>query len=288
MQIIGIIAKRTIKEDVRYLRRLYAFLQRKKKTTVLDQCSAPLLKKSRWFSRREVLSRADLVVVLGGDGTLLKTARCLPERDILVLGVNLGVLGFLTEAKANQMLSVLSRVLKGKFVIDHRLLLRVTLYRHGKKIHTSLALNDAVINQGSFARLIKLRIDIGERKMTSFRADGLIVATPTGSTGHALSAGGPIVHPKIPAMIIVPICPAGLSSRPIVIPHDKEITITIETERREQQNEIGLTLDGQEVVPLRYGDKIKIRESARTLHLVRLTGKNYYQMLREKLRWGEE
>jgi len=153
---------------------------------------------------------------------------------------------------------------------------------------TSLALNDAVINQGAFARLIRMDIDINNRKVTSVQADGLIIATPSGSTAHSLSAGGPIVHPKVDGIVITPICPSSLSMRSIVLPASRQITITVETQRKDQQESfIGLTLDGQDMIGLQYGDKIKIRRSKRGFYLARI-GNRYYKMLRNKLGWGGE
>ncbi len=184
----------------------------------------------------------------------------------------------------------LDEFFNGTYYIDERMLLRVTLYRAGQKIATHLALNEAVVNQGNFARLISLRAETDQRKMISFKADGVIVASPTGSTGHSLSAGGPIVHPTIDAIIFTPICPSELSVRPIVIPSSRQLKIVIETERRYQDNTIGLTIDGQIVIPVQYGDEVKIRRSTRKLRFIRkpVGGGSYYKILREKLSWGKK
>lgn len=234
-----------------------------------------------------LMTHCDLILTFGGDGTLIKLARHTDEKDTLVLSINLGHLGFLTEVQEPRaLLAMLKRVLAGNYKLDTRTLLRLSIYRKGKKVETHLALNEAVINQGNFARLIELSAQINQRRMVQFKADGVIIATPTGSTAHSLSAGGPIVHPKLEAIVFTPLCPSALSMRPIVLPSDRQITLNIHTERRFKDNQIALTLDGQVVTPLEYGDQIKIRLSKRRFHLVRMENTRYYQMLREKLNWG--
>ncbi|MBI4231734.1 NAD(+)/NADH kinase, partial [Candidatus Peregrinibacteria bacterium] len=197
-----------------------------------------------------------------------------------------GTLGFLTECEPDKMIECLDRIFEGNYHKDKRSLLRVTVYRDAKKIDTYLALNDAVINQGSFARLIKLDLALDGIKLVRFSADGMIVATPSGSTAHSLSAGGPIVHPNIEGFCLTPICPSSLSMRPIVVPDNKQLSITIATQRREENSIIGLTIDGQDMTILKYGDKITFRRSSRYLYLAR-TKRNYYRTLRSKLSWGE-
>jgi len=289
LNVIGIVTKRNIiknKEHVQYIKQLVRFLEKNGKKIILDANAAKIFPKSEGFNKTNLLRKVDLVLTLGGDGTLLKTARRLQRRQVYVIGINLGNLGFLTETTPNKMFNVLEEVFKGKFEIDCRSLLRVTIYRDKKKIDTYVALNDAVINQGAFARLIKMKLELDGRKVVKFKADGLIIATPTGSTAHSLSAGGPIVHPKLEGFTLTPICPSSLSMRPIVIPDNKQLTITIDTQRREDHNSIGLTIDGQDNINLQYGDKIKIRRSSRRLFLVR-TKNRYYRLLRNKLGWGE-
>lgn len=237
-------------------------------------------------SKSDLLKEVDLAVVLGGDGTILKTAREISQRKVLILGINTGSLGFLTECQPEKMEECLDTIFKGKFQIDKRSVLRVTLYRNRKKLSTYLAFNDAAINQGAFARLIQMNLEFDGRKVVKFRGDGVIVSTPTGSTGHSLSAGGPIVHPHIEGLLVTPVCPRTLSMRPIVIPDNKQLVVTIETQRKDENAIIGLTLDGQDVTSLKFGDKIKIRKSKRAIYLVRTQNK-YYRMLRNKLNWGE-
>lgn len=288
LQKIGIIAKSTIgEENPALVRRLLKELREKyHKEVRLDNYSAACMDE-RAYEKKDLIKWAHMLITLGGDGTLLKTAREIQKRKIVVLGVNLGTLGFLTEVAPKKLFGSLARIFKGGFVLDERVPLRVTVYRQDKKIWTSLALNDAVVNQGSFSRLIKLKTEVNQRKVNVFKADGLIISTPTGSTGHSLSAGGPIVHPKLSAFVITPICPSSLSHRPIVIPNDRQIKLILETHRRyEDAHNIVLTLDGQIVFPLVFGDSIRIRASVRRFYLIRLTGGNYYKMLRSKLNWG--
>ncbi len=283
---IGLITKKNIGEHFSALKKIVDSLKKMGKDVLFDAHSGPLFNK-KGYRKIELLEKADMILTLGGDGTLLKTAACMGEKPVLILGVNFGNLGFLTESTPQNLQQDLRKIFNGKFWIDERFLLRVTHYRKGEKVNSFLALNDAVINQGAFARLIEMRVEISSQKVVTFKSDGLIVSSPTGSTGHSLSAGGPIVHPSLPALILTPICPATLSIRPIVIPNDREIKITLTTARREHQD-VGLTMDGQKTIPLEYGDQIKIRKSSRPYKLVRLKDQsNYYRMLRNKLHWGE-
>lgn len=289
-QTIALFGRTKLDEHKAFIDKLHTNLLKRKKTIIWDEHMSPYLGNRNEHERASLLKQADLVITLGGDGTILKLVRDMPKRNNLyILGVNLGNVGFNTEVKNKEKtFSYLDEIFTGNFSVDERLLLRVTLYRGGKKIETHLALNEAVINQGNFARLISLRAEIDQRKMLDFKADGVIVATPTGSTGHSLSAGGPIVHPRVDGIIFTPICPSLLSVRPIVIPSNRQLTIHVDTERRFVDNTIGLTIDGQIVTPIQYGDIIKIRRSSRKMRLIRssqITG-NYYKLLREKLSWG--
>lgn len=285
IQKIGIISKRDL-DDKKLVEKLVKYLEKKGKEVILDQNLAKLLKKGTGIKKEQLLNKVDMGISLGGDGTLLKIARRHPRHHVPILGVNMGNLGFLTETTPDKMFDVLDSTFKNQCRLDRRTILRVTVYRGGKKLSTYLSLNDAVINQGSFARLIQIRIEVNQRLVVRFKGDGLIVASPTGSTAHSLSAGGPIVHTGVPGIIVSPICPSSLSMRPIVLPDDRQITVHIETERRSEVEYLGLTLDGQESIPLKFGDEIKIRKSHRVLNLIR-EGSRYYKVLRQKLSWGE-
>jgi NAD+ kinase len=285
---VGVIAKRNIEPHKKLLLKLERYFKKRKIKIVWDENTARALDKKQGFKKEKLLQRSDMAITLGGDGTLLKTARRHPRNNVPILAVNLGTLGFLTETTEAKLFHVLKKIFDGYCRLDRRSILRVTLYRKGKKHSTYLALNDAAINQGAFARLIQLKVDINQRLVNRFKADGLIVATPTGSTGHSLSAGGPIVHPHVEGFIFNPVNPVSLSMRPIILPENRQINIHIETERRGGEAEdIGLTLDGQELVPLKYGDEIKIRKSKRNMYLIR-EGTRYYKVLRNKLNWGGE
>jgi len=286
---IGIITKRGIHEHsdhIRCLKRLVKFLKESRKEIIFDTNSALCFKNQDGHRKTTILKKADLVLTLGGDGTLLKTARRLGRKLVYILGVNFGNLGFLTETDPSRVIETLTDIFAGKYQLDRRSLLRVTVYRGKQKLETYLALNDAVINQGVFARLIELDLEVDGRKVVRFKADGMIIATPTGSTAHSLSAGGPIVHPTVEGFTISPICPSSLAMRPIVIPDKKQLTVSIETERRQEHHFIGLTIDGQDTLPLKYGDRVKFRRSSRSLYLIR-TKNRYYRVLRSKLGWGQ-
>ncbi|MEK9159877.1 MAG: NAD(+)/NADH kinase [Patescibacteria group bacterium] len=293
-QRIALIGRSKMEEDAKFLKQLKKYFDTQKISLSWDEHVSKVLGNKNEATRPQMLKDADLVLSLGGDGTLLKIVRDLPlRRNLYVLGVNLGTLGFNTEVQdPNKVYEILDEFFAGSYHIDERLLLRATLYRKGQKIDTHLALNEAVINQGNFARLISLYAEIDQRKMIEFKADGVIVATPTGSTGHSLSAGGPIIHPRIDGFVFTPICPADLTVRPIIVPSNRQITIRIDTDRRYADNQIGLTIDGQVMIPVEYGDVIKIRASHRKLRLIRAHvkasgGGNYYKLLREKLSWGK-
>lgn len=287
---VGLIARKNIADNataVVFIKNLLDYLEKNNKKVLFDNNVCKIFGQESGCKKEELLKDADMVLTLGGDGTLLKTGRCVSRKRVLILGVNLGTLGFLTECTPDKAIACLDKVFADQYHIDRRSLLRATLYRDGKKIETFLALNDAVINQGAFARLISMNLEVNNRKIVSFKADGMIVATPTGSTGHSLSAGGPIVHPQIEGLIFTPICPSSLSMRSILVPDTRQLTVTIETHRRDDNASIiGLTIDGQDLIMLKYGDQIKFRRSKRYVYLVR-TQNRYYKLLRTKLNWGE-
>ena len=230
--------------------------------------------------RTRIGSEVDLLITLGGDGTLLSVARhAAPE--VPVIGVNMGTLGFLTEIAAPEFPSVLDRVLAGDFQTDRRSTFRVFV-RNGDDEHTFRVLNDAVINKSALARIIEMHVEVAGEFMSSFRADGLILSTPTGSTAYNLSAGGPIVHPRMEAIVLTPICPHMLTNRPIVLPDDVEITIGFVG----HDSEMFLTLDGQEGVPLHMQSTVHVRRSGLSIALVRNPARGYFDVLRSKLKWG--
>jgi NAD+ kinase len=235
-------------------------------------------------SADEIPSRADLVIVLGGDGTLISTARTIGERDIPILGVNLGSLGFLTEIALDELYPALEQCLAGDFRVSERVMLHAVVERDGCEIASNLVLNDVVINKGALARIVDLKTKVDSFDLTTFKADGLIISTPTGSTGYSLSAGGPIINPSMNCVVITPICPHTLTNRPIVISDNSVVSVTVNSLDDE---DIYLTLDGQVGLELRSGDTISVRRADHTAKLVMSKNRDYFAVLRAKLKWGE-
>lgn len=225
----------------------------------------------------------DLVIVLGGDGTMISTARLVGDREPLVLGINYGSLGYLTEFRIEEMTPALEMMLAGEYEVDHRVMLDARHVRDGEEIASGRVLNDVVINKAALARIIEIEVEFNGLFVNAFRADGLIVATPTGSTAYNLSAGGPIIFPSMNALVITPICPFTLTNRPIVVPDNAEIELKLLNENEG----VVLTLDGQTGYTMKAGDRVLIRKSATTFNLVRPANRNYFDVLRNKLKWGK-
>ena len=224
----------------------------------------------------------DLVVVLGGDGTLLSVARSL-EAEVPILGVNLGTLGFLTDVGRVELYPALVDLLAGNYHVEPRALLDVRLDRAGGGGESWRVLNDAVITKSALARIVELTYRIDGKLLAACRSDGLIISTPTGSTAYNLSAGGPIVEPQLPVVVLTPICPHTLTLRPVVVPDSSLIEVTLETPREE----VFLTLDGQEGAPLDQGDRVSVSRAPSTVRLVKTSGRSFFDGLRDKLHWGE-
>jgi len=275
---VGVVAKASSEEALRTARELDEWLARRGLEVLLEE--AALRTGGDGWRPFVPGVELDLVVVLGGDGTLLSVARAL-ERPTPILGVNMGSLGFLTEVHRNDLYPSLVRVLAGQFALEERSLLRVDLERGSGESRRYLVLNDAVISKSALARIIELRLEVDNHLVAQFRADGLIVSTPTGSTAYNLSAGGPILFPQLPVAVITPICPHTLSLRPLVVPDTSDIVVTLHTDREE----VYLTLDGQEGAALDVGDRVRLSRSERVVHLVK-AARSFYESLRGKLRWG--
>ena len=233
-------------------------------------------------SPQEIAERSDLLIVLGGDGTMIGTARLVAGRGTPVLGVNLGSLGYLTEFAAEDALPALEEVVAGDFEIDRRMMLDWRVRRHDEQVGEGTALNDVVVNKSTLARIIEIDCSVGAHYVTTYRADGLIVATPTGSTAYNLSAGGPIICPGTEAISICPICPHTLTNRPLLLPDSADIQLQINT--REQ--EVVLSSDGQIGMQLMAGDRVEVRKSGKTFNTVRPRDKDYFEILRTKLKWS--
>lgn len=291
---VGIICKKSIGKDISRLTSVMKKMEKLGAKLLIDEFGSNALKSKTSSTNEEICKKSTLVISLGGDGTLLRTARALKSpHSPPVLGINIGRLGFLTESTLDDLDHKLKLIRAGKFRIDARSMLAITLKTgtgsnaRAPRSHL-LALNDVVINQGGFARLIKMSIRIDDLQAASFKADGLIIASPTGSTGHSLSAGGPILHPKVGGIVLNPICPVLLSMRPIILPDSRTIYVKIETDRKEQPVKMGLTIDGQETYDLGYEDEIEVTRAQQTLNLIHADGRNYYKTLNDKLAWGQE
>jgi len=224
----------------------------------------------------------DLVIVLGGDGTLLSAARATAPVDVPLLGVNLGSLGFLTEVPLQSLYTMLDAIVQGRATVEHRTLMECTLLRGDEVRGSYLVFNDAVVNKTTLARLNTYDLYIDGVFVSSYRADGMIVATPTGSTAYSLSAGGPVLVPTVEALLVTPVAPHSLTHRPLVVPDSSEIEILL----RSEEEVAYLSLDGQPGLDLRDGDRVRCRRSKHTVNLFR-TGSNFFQVLRSKLKWGE-
>jgi NAD+ kinase len=223
----------------------------------------------------------DLILVLGGDGTMIATARQMGDTEVPVLGVNYGGLGYLAEFRIEELYEALESILAGNYRLDKRVMLAVELINE-ESVTVNRVLNDVVINKSALARIIEIEAFLNQQFVNAFRSDGLIVSTPTGSTAYNLSAGGPIIFPSMEAVVITPICPFTLSNRPIVVPDDSSIELRLKTD----QEDVTLTLDGQVGLSLKVGDRVVIHKSKTTFNLVQPMNRNYFDVLRDKLRWG--
>ncbi|MCA1805361.1 MAG: NAD(+) kinase, partial [Xanthomonadaceae bacterium] len=233
--------------------------------------------------REELAARCDLAIAVGGDGTLLNAARSLADAGVPLLGINRGRLGFLADILPADMTSSLDRVLAGHYQEEERTLLHAEVLRNGECLHQSDALNDVVIHKYDIARMIELETHIDGRFLNTQRSDGLVMATPTGSTAYALSGGGPILHPTLSAIVLVPICPHTLTNRPIVINDHATIEVIL---HGGSTTEAQVTCDGQVKFPLDCGDRVRVCRKDKTIRLLHPPGHDHYEVLREKLRWG--
>lgn len=230
----------------------------------------------------KLAQNVDLMLVLGGDGTMIATARMIGDAEVPVVGVNYGGLGYLAEFRIEEMYAALEAILPGDYRLEKRVMLDVELKRGDETVTQNRVLNDVVINKSALARIIEIEAYFDDLFVNSFRADGLIVSTPTGSTAYNLSAGGPVIFPSMNAVVITPICPFTLSNRPIVVPDDIPIELRLKTDKEE----VALTLDGQVGFPLLVEDRVVIRKSSTTFNLIPPPNRNYFDVLRTKLRWG--
>jgi NAD+ kinase len=248
-----------------------------------EETASALPHPSKAFTRDELGAQAQILVVLGGDGTLLAAARVAAPRCIPILPINMGSLGFLTSFTVEELYPALEETLAGRSSMSERVMLQVELIRADRVLDRQHVLNDVVVNKSALARMIELELSIDDDFVCRYRADGLIVATPTGSTAYSLSAGGPIVHPSVEAILITPICPHTLTDRPVVIRDSSTIDVKLEG----SAESAFLTLDGQKGISMEAEDCIRIRRSPQCLKLIQPPKKSYFEILRSKLKWGE-
>jgi NAD+ kinase len=282
MNKIGIIAK-NIPEARKAARKLASWLEARRKKVFIDRDTAEAIKMPG-HDRTEIVSLAEMLIVLGGDGTLLSASRLVADahRDVPIFGVNLGSLGFMAEVSLDELYDNLEKAIAGKLGTEDRMMLSASVVRDGRRVALYRVLNDAVINKGALARMMELKISVNGDHLTTLRADGLIVATPTGSTAYSLSAGGPIIHPTIHCFVVTPICPHTLSNRPIALPDSVTVTVCLTS----LSEDVSLTLDGQIGFPLLPHDVVEIKKSRFKMKLIKHPVKNYYEILRTKLKWG--
>jgi NAD+ kinase len=288
LETVGLVVKPHLKDITAYLANLAAWLGAHGCRVIGESSAAHLLPPTVTVVSSETLAaQSNLVIVIGGDGTMIYAARLLGSRDVPVLGVNYGYLGYLTEYTPETVYTALERVFAGTFRTDVRMKLEATVERLGVPRLTAQAVNDCVITKSMLARLVPIECRIGGQFVSIFHADGLIIATPTGSTAYSLSAGGPIVHPAMQAIVLTPICPHTLTNRPLVVPDTSEIELRLTTERGPfNVEDVFLTFDGQTGCAVEPEDRVVIRKSASVLTLIEPEGKDYFQLLRDKLKWG--
>jgi len=282
MKKIGIIAK-DIPAARKAAGKLAAWLEARGKKVFIDRETAAAIKREG-RDRAELPSLVEMIIVLGGDGTLLSAARLVADAhtDVPIFGVNLGSLGFMAEVSLEELYDNLEKAIAGKLETEDRIMLSASVLRGGKRLARYRVLNDAVINKGALARMMELKVSVNDGHLTTLRADGLIVATPTGSTAYSLSAGGPIIHPTLHCFVVTPICPHTLSNRPIALPDNVVVTVRLIS----QSEDVLLTLDGQIGFSLAPDDVVELRKSRFKMRLIKHPTKSYYEILRAKLKWG--
>ncbi|HVN72836.1 MAG TPA: NAD(+)/NADH kinase [Desulfomonilia bacterium] len=280
--IAGIICKEGNPEALALSERVVRWMQDKGLPCLLEVHISDYLKTDH---TDDVWKQSDILIAIGGDGTFLRAIRMAAPREIPVLGIHMGYLGFLTEVTEDEVFQALDALKAGSFIRDERTMLEVTLMRGDETVVSQYVLNDIVINKGALARIIDIEVWTDSTFITCYRADGLIISTPTGSTAYSLAAGGPIVHPQVSAIILNPICPHVLSNRSIVLPDSQEVIIIVKSGKA--SDNIYLTLDGQKGHPLQAGDKLQVKRGSRKVVMLRFPQRDYFEILRSKLKWQE-
>jgi NAD+ kinase len=281
---IGVISKPGKSEVREIVPPLIQWLREREIETYIDKETGAILERNeKCLTRNELPSKVDLLVVLGGDGTLLATARALNRKPVPMLAVNLGGLGFLTVITQDELYPTLEQVLAGDFTTERRVQIEGEIVRADESLASFLALNDVVLNKGAISRILDFDVLVDGRFVSSYKSDGLIVSTPTGSTAYSLAAGGPVIVPTVGAFIITPICAHTLSNRPLVVPD----TVTIEVVLKTQRETAYLTVDGQVGIAARSDDIVRTRKASSYVEIIQPPDKNYFAILRQKLKWGE-
>ncbi len=281
---VGIVSKPGRGDILGILEKLLPWLEGRGITASLDVVSAGYVGREDGFQRHEFSEAFDLLIVLGGDGTLLSVARGMGPRDIPILAVNLGGLGFMMTTGPEELFSHLESVLDGKFHLQQRTVLSVEIVRDGNVAGHYHALNDMVVNKAAVARLLLLDAYVDDEFVCSYRADGLIISTPTGSTAYSLAAGGPVIFPTVPAICVTPICPHTLTNRPVLLPEDSTVEVVI----RRGDDDSYLTVDGQVGLYLRHNDRIRASRAEHRIHIIQPRKLRFFNVLRDKMKWGQQ
>lgn len=278
---IGLVAKYQEPKAAQAVRWLIPWLKKRGRKVCIENGLAGAGAQS--CSKKEMAAKADLIISLGGDGTLLNIAPLVERAEVPILGVNMGGLGFITEVAVNELEEILTKTLEGDYQVEKRMTLEIKVVGKKRRAHRFRVLNDAVITKGARSRIIDLETYVGDDYLCTYRADGLIISTPTGSTAYSLAAAGPILEPTLGAVVLAPICPHTLTNRPIVVPSAEPIRVTL----RSFGDTVILIPDGQQGVRLNNGDKVEARDYGLPVSLIKIPSRSYYEILREKLKWGE-
>ena len=278
---VGLVAKYQEPKAAQMVRWLIPWLKKRGKKVCVENGLARTGAQS--CSKKQMAAKADLIIALGGDGTLLNIAPLVERPEVPILGVNLGGLGFITEVAVDELESVLAKTLEGNYEVERRMTLEIRVIGKKGRQHKFRVLNDAVIAKGARSRIIDLETYVGDDYLCTYRADGLIISTPTGSTAYSLAAAGPILEPTLGAVVLSPICPHTLTNRPIVVPSNATIRVTL----RSFGDTVILIPDGQQGLRLDNGDQVEARDYGMPVSLIKLPSRSYYEILREKLKWGE-
>jgi NAD+ kinase len=278
---VGLVAKYQEPKAAQAVRWLIPWLKKRGKKVCVENGLAGAGAHS--CSKKEMAIKADLIISLGGDGTLLNIAPLVERAEVPILGVNMGGLGFITEVAVDELEAILTKTLEGDYQVEKRMTLEIRVIGKKRRTHRFRVLNDAVITKGARSRIIDLETYVGSDYLCTYRADGLIISTPTGSTAYSLAAAGPILVPTLGAIVLAPICPHTLTNRPIVVPSNDAIRVTL----RSFGDTVILIPDGQQGVRLNNGDKVEARDYGLPVSLIKIPSRSYYEILRDKLKWGE-